>query len=239
MRVTRLWRYPVKSMQGERLEEAVIGNRGIVGDRQWAVVALETGKALTARREPRLLYAFARLHGDDGVEIDLPDGQVMSTGAGLSAWLGYDVELRRANEDERGTYEIATDFEHEDTSEWISWNGPRGSFHDNNRTQVSIATESSFDGWDERRFRFNVILDGSGEAELIGRKLQIGDAVVDVVKSIGRCVITTRPQPGGIERDLDVLRTINARTEGQLGIGALVLSGGKVSLGDELQVVDG
>src|SRR5580765_322453 len=103
MRVTQLWRYPVKSMQGERLEEAVIGDRGIIGDRQWAVVALETGKALTARREPRLLYAFARLRGDDGVEIDLPDGQVTSTGAGLSAWLGYDVELRRANEDERGT----------------------------------------------------------------------------------------------------------------------------------------
>jgi uncharacterized protein len=104
---------------------------------------------------------------------------------------------------------------------------------------VSIAAESSFDGWDERRFRFNVIVDGSGETDLIGRKLQLGDAVVDVVKSIGRCVITTRPQPGGIERDLDVLRTINARSEGQLGIGALVLTGGKVSLGDELQVVEG
>ena len=86
-----------------------------------------------------------------------------SSDAELSAWLGYDVELRRASEEERGTYEIAADFEHEDTSEWISWNGPRGSFHDNNRTQVSIASESSFEGWDERRFRFNVIVDGDGE----------------------------------------------------------------------------
>jgi uncharacterized protein YcbX len=178
---------------------------------------------------------LARLTTDDGVEVVLPDGQVTASDAELSAWLGYEVELRRASEDERGTYEIAADFENEDTSEWISWNGPRGSFHDNNRTQVSIASEASFDGWDERRFRFNVIVDGAGEGELIGRKLRIGDAVVDVVKSIGRCVITTRPQPGGIERDLDVLRTINARSDGQLGIGSLVITGGKVALGDELE----
>jgi len=234
MRVTRLWRYPVKSMQGEQLEEAVIGDRGITGDRQWALIAVETGKALTARREPRLLYAFARLTSDDSVEVVLPNGNVTSSDADLSAWLGYDVELRRANEEERGTYEIAEDFENEDTSDWISWNGPRGSFHDNNRTQVSIATESSFEGWDERRFRFNVIVEGTGEEALIGQKLHFGDAVVDVVKSIGRCVITTRPQPGGIDRDLDVLRTINARSNGQLGIGSLVVSGGKVSVGDEL-----
>jgi uncharacterized protein YcbX len=238
MRVTRLWRYPVKSMQGERLEEALIGDRGIDGDRQWALVATETGKALTARREPRLLYAFARLTDDGGVEVVLPDGPVTCRDDELSAWLGYAVELRRANDEERGTYEIAADFEHEDTSEWISWNGPRGSFHDNNRTQVSIATEHSFEGWDERRFRFNVIVDGEGETDLVGQKLRVGDAVVDAVKTIGRCVITTRPQPGGIERDLDVLRTINAKNDGQLGIGTFVITGGKVALGDELQTLD-
>src|SRR5580765_1856849 len=238
MRVTQLWRYPVKSMQGERLEEAVIGKRGIDGDRQWAVISLETGKALTARREPRLLYAYARLAGEDAVEVVLPDSTVTSRDDELSTWLGYPVELRRANEEERGTYEIAEDFEHEDASDWISWNGPRGSFHDNNRTQVSIASETSFEDWDERRFRMNVVVDGDGEDALIGRHLRLGDAVLDVVKSIGRCVITTRPQPGGIERDLDVLRAINQRKGGQLGIGALVLSEGKVALGDELQAVD-
>ena len=89
MRVTQLWRYPVKSMQGERLEEAVIGKRGIDGDRQWAVIALETGKALTARREPRLLYAYARLAGEDAVEVVLPDGTVTSRDDELSTWLGY------------------------------------------------------------------------------------------------------------------------------------------------------
>ena len=50
---------------------------------------------------------------------------------------------------------------------------------------------------------------GSGEDDWVRPEVQIGDAAFDVVKQIDRCVITTRPQPGGIERDLDVLRTIN------------------------------
>ena len=53
--VTGLWRYPVKSMQGEARSRAAVGPVGIVGDRQWAVVDLETGLALTARRQPELL----------------------------------------------------------------------------------------------------------------------------------------------------------------------------------------
>src|SRR4029079_10191663 len=115
-----------KSMQGEPLQEAIVGERGIVGDRQWALVALATGKALTARREPKLLYAQARLVGDDGVEVVLPDGTIASSDEQLSAWLGYNVELRRATDKDQGTFEIAADFEHEDTSEWISWEGPVG-----------------------------------------------------------------------------------------------------------------
>ena len=65
--VTALWRYPVKSMQGEPLAAADIGPRGIVGDRGWAVVDTETGLALTARRQPELLYARAAVHNDDVV----------------------------------------------------------------------------------------------------------------------------------------------------------------------------
>jgi uncharacterized protein YcbX len=50
MRVVELWRYPVKSMQGEQLDVADVGTAGIVGDRQWALVDSSTGLALTARR---------------------------------------------------------------------------------------------------------------------------------------------------------------------------------------------
>ena len=59
MRVVSVWRYPVKSMQGEELESADVGELGIAGDRQWALVDTTTGLALTARRVPELLYAQA------------------------------------------------------------------------------------------------------------------------------------------------------------------------------------
>ena len=90
MRVVSLWRFPVKSMQGEELESADVSGLGIAGDRQWALVDLGTGLALTARRVPELLFASARLVGTDEIEITLPDGTVGADDAALSRWLGRD-----------------------------------------------------------------------------------------------------------------------------------------------------
>ena len=50
--------------------------------------------------------------------------------------------------------------------------------------------------------------------------------------------MTTRPQPGGIERDLDVLRTINAERATHLGVGTLVVEAGRGQVGDELRVLE-
>ena len=62
---------------------------------------------------------------------------------------------------------------------------------------------------------------GSDEDGWVGTHASaIGATTLDVVKQIDRCVITTRPQPGGIDRDLDVLRTVNRDRDGNLGIGA-------------------
>jgi hypothetical protein len=54
MRVEQLWRYPVKSLAGELLEAAGIDERGIDGDRRWAILDVDSGKVLTARRTPEL-----------------------------------------------------------------------------------------------------------------------------------------------------------------------------------------
>ena len=96
MRVLELWRYPVKSLQGERLDTADIGPEGIVGDRGWALFDLDTGFGLTARRVPDLLFASGRLRGDGSAEIVLPDGTATTDDAALSAWLGRRVSLRQA-----------------------------------------------------------------------------------------------------------------------------------------------
>jgi hypothetical protein len=219
-------------MQGEPLAAADVGPAGLVGDRQWALVDNETGLALTARRQPELLYAAAALDGDDGVAITLPDGTTTSDDAALSAWLGHAVTLTRADTVEHGTYEIALDFENEATAEWFQWEGPTWSFHDSTRTQVSVIGAATLGSFDVRRFRPNLLVAGGPEDGWIGSAVQIGSATLDVVKPIDRCVITTRPQPGGIERDLDVLRTVNRDRAGNLGVGTLVLQPGRIAIGD-------
>src|SRR5256885_2380293 len=135
MRIAELWRYPVKSLQGEQLESVLVTPQGFEGDRRYAIYDVETGFGLTARRVPELLFASARLLDGGELEIVLPDRSV----------------------------------------------------------------------------------------------------VLDVGKHIERCVMTTRPQPGGIERDLDVLRTIARERGARLAVGALVARPGIVSVGDELR----
>jgi len=238
--VVALWRYPVKSMQGEALEVAEIGPRGIVGDRGWAVVDTATGLALTGRRAPDLLFANAALVDDD-VRISLPDGSVAADDAALSAWLGGPVTLTRAGDTTTGTFEIGLaeddDADRDPTVEWYRWEGPVGTFHDSTRTQVSIIGAGTVGAWDMRRFRPNVVIDGTGEDAWVGETLRLGDAVVTVSKQIDRCVMTTRAQPGGIERDIDVLRTITRERANNLGIATLVQTPGAVRVGDVVEPI--
>ncbi len=231
--ISELWRYPVKSVGGERLATATVTELGIEGDRCAGIVDLETGMTLTARRAPELLFASARFTELGSVELTLPDGTVTADDAVLSEWLGRPVRLAYAGED-GGTYEVPLDFEND--ADWVSWTGPGGAFHDSTKTRVSLVSRSTLGAWDQRRFRTNVILDGEGEETLVGHQATLGPVTLDVRKQIDRCVIVTRPQPG-LERDLDVLRTINRERESFLGIGALIVTGGSVTTGDTLRTV--
>ena len=95
VRVLELWRYPVKSLQGERLTEA--GDR-----RRWASPATAAGRCSTATPAsasppagcPSCCSARPGCAPDGGVEVVLPDGTVTTDDAVLSGWLGRRVELR-------------------------------------------------------------------------------------------------------------------------------------------------
>ncbi|MBO0680920.1 MOSC N-terminal beta barrel domain-containing protein [Mycolicibacterium sp. S2-37] len=106
--VAGLWRYPVKSLGGERIEQADIGEHGVLGDRLWAVRDVARDVTLSARRVPALLTATARYPeptpSDAGpgnvpdVEITFPDGTVVSgrdeaVHAKLSELAGREVRL--------------------------------------------------------------------------------------------------------------------------------------------------
>ena len=225
MRVCQLWRFPVKSMPGESVDHVDVDERGVVGDRRLALRDRDTGLVLTARRAPELLLA-ASLPSRDEAE--------------LSAWLGRPVELIEASDDLQGTYENPMDPFGE--TDWVSWQGPLGTFHDSGRSQVSLVSTATLRHWDVRRFRINIIVESiagidEDEDAFVDRRLRIGDVELAVAKPIDRCVMVTRPQIDGVERDLDVLRTIHAERAGNLGIGCGVVRTGRIAIGDEVKVL--
>jgi len=239
LQVTEIWRYPVKSLQGEHVASTPVSLLGIEGDRAWGIRDEQTGKTLTGRREPQLLFAGARLVDGD-VVITLPDGTETNDDAALSTWLSRDVALTPAATGTSGSYEIQLDFETE-VGEWFEWQGPDGSFHDSTKTRVSIVSAATMRDWDQTRFRMNLITSDSNEEALIGSDVRIGGdggPRLSVLKEVDRCIMVTRPQSGGIERDLDVLRTINSERGGNLGIGANVVEPGVIRVGDRIAVAN-
>ncbi len=239
MRVGSLWRYPVKSLGGESVVSAEVTADGLAGDRGWGLVDPATGMILTARREPQLLFASAQLIDEQAVVL-LPDGTQTTDDSVLSAWLGRDVELTRASTDAGGTFETTLTLD--ESGDWVQWIGRAGSFHDSTVSPLSLAAVDSFGDWEPKRFRINVHLEGlkaRAEDPLVGSTLAVSTTSlrIDIVKQIDRCIVTTRPQLGNIERDLTVLKTVLAEHEGNLGIGAQVAEGGQLTVGDELMVV--
>ena len=104
-RVREVWRYPVKSMAGERLESSGVGARGLYGDRGWALRDEEAGEIRGAKISPALMLCGARYRerpAEDGAppraDITLPDGTLTATDAPdvnerLSELLGRRVTL--------------------------------------------------------------------------------------------------------------------------------------------------
>ena len=254
MQIAELWRYPIKSLGGERLQASDVTGLGLVGDRSWGIEDMATGKILTGRREAALLLAEGRLDADGSAEVHL-DGDVLRTDDELSDWLGRPVRLRRADGDAGGTFDSLVDNLDEAHSGWKSWTGPAGAFHDSTRTRVSLIGYDTLCGEDPRRFRANVVLrehpgaapvGGSIEDAWVGGSITVGIAgssdtarpvVLDVRKQIDRCVMVTRPQPG-LRRNLDVLKRVNAERDGLAAIGALVIRPGRIAVGDVVTTED-
>lgn len=235
----QLWRFPVKSLQGEQVESVLVDRDGMTGDRQFAIFDVQTGFGLTARRDPSLLFATASYRDDDhSVQITLPDGSIASDDAALSRWLGRPVHLRSTNRsaaaDPDRRYENPDDVEDESAGSWHPFRGSSAAFHDSAEAAVSLASFTTIGAWAPRRFRTNVLVDGAGEDELVGSQVALGGAVLDVGMRIDRCVMVTRPQPGDIERDADMLRTLHRDRQGCLAVGATVARAGTVSVGDVL-----
>src|SRR4030095_4527045 len=102
--VKQIWRYPVKSMAGEQLDAAQIGNLGVIGDRGWAVRDERKGEITNGKESPGLMQCVATylesptFESIPDVTIRLPDQTVLRSDQNdinqrLSEFLGKPVSL--------------------------------------------------------------------------------------------------------------------------------------------------
>ena len=215
MRVAELWRYPVKSLRGERLQTAEIAADGVVGDRL-VHVRQQSGRVVTSRFRPRLLGLQGSL---DEQGEPLIDGLPWSSGPArerVRAAAGPGVELVRfAGTDHGQRYDILP---------------------------LTVLTTEMADavGVDRRRFRPNIVITGAAglaEVEWPGLGLHSGDVLIGVRNRRTRCVMTTF-DPDTIEQDPEVLRRIVRTFGGQVALDCWVIEGGRIAEGDAIELVE-
>ena len=208
MDLRELWRYPVKSLAGERLADARLTADGIPGDRIVHVVGPEGVR--TARRHYKLL-GLNGTTGPDGPLIngwrwDSPEAlALVKLAAGEDAWLERYEGVERFDV---LPLLVATD-----------------------------GAVSAF-GRDVRRLRPNLVIggvDGLAERTWEGGRLSIGTAVLRLDSLRGRCPMTT-VDPDTLVRDPEVLKDIGRRFGGRLALNTDVESDGRVRVGDEVRL---
>jgi uncharacterized protein YcbX len=210
--VAGLWRYPVKSLAGEALEEAVLTQDGIPGDRIVHVRGPEGVR--TSRRQYRMLGLRGTLDADGRPQINGLHWDSAEALALVKQAAGDDAVLQDFDGIER--FDILPLL--------VATDGAVAEF-----------------GRDVRRLRPNILIggvDGMAERSWEGKHLVIGEAVVGLDSLRGRCPMTT-VDPDTITRDPSVLRDIAQRFGGKLALNAMVVRPGLVRRGDRVQLVDG
>ena len=235
--VAQLWRWPVKSMAGERVRAMRVDGRGAGGDRTHAVIHAHKGerKPLTAREAPRLLAWRARypFTADGSLDparppfahVTAPDGRSYRWGDprlrhALAADLGREVELRR---DLAGIQDA-----------------PRTLLITTEATLQALGAELH-GPIDLRRFRPNLHLDldAPGWAELgwEGHELAFAGGVrLRLLHPCERCAIPTRHPETQVKWPY-LLRHLAATHDQCFGINARVLTSGRIEAGETVQVL--
>ncbi len=263
--VVALWRYPVKSMMGEELNAAEVTERGVLGDRPYALVDAETGKVVSAKEprkwaklfELRASFVEPTVSGErlPHVRITLPDGRSLTTAEGgldeaLSDVLGRRVAFATAAPDKPSLEEYWPDIEGLTYRETVTDEAmPEGTFFD--LGFVHVLTTATLDRLRElhapgryeiRRFRPNIVVASAGSAgfvenDWVDRTLEIGEEVrLRVTGPCPRCVMTTLPQ-GDLPKDPGILRTAAQHNDANVGVYASVEHGGAVRRGDSVRLL--
>lgn len=223
--VAELWRYPVKSMLGERLASLRCDARGVAGDRWYAIrdAAGKFGSGKNSRRFRQIdgLFELQSAYRGDVVEIRLPGGALLrgddaDVHNALSQVLGQPVELAR----EAQVSHLDAAPIHVLTTASLRW------------LQAALPAV----GIDARRFRPNVVIEVPGvaptEQAWIGRRLRIGDAVeLQVTDATERCGMIAFAQ-SELAHAPSVLRYVTQYAGLKFGVYARVVTPGTIQKGD-------
>jgi len=255
-KVESLWRYPVKSMRGEELDEAFAGFSGVYGDRLFAFRSSASPEGfpyLTAREQRRLLQYRPRFRNPDKAARPINLTEAESMGANpLSADLSelmLDVEtpdgdavaiddptlikLLRADIDKKHQLTLMR------SERAMTDCRPVSIFSLQSARQLAEETGMPMD---KRRFRANIYVDlasdgGFTENEFVGQSLRIGPkAVVSVLERDARCMmITLDPDTG--EKEPVILKKVAQAHDGMAGVYGAVLVQGMLRKGDSVEVL--
>jgi uncharacterized protein YcbX len=213
MHVSEIWRYPVKSLKGERLNETEITKFGIPGDRQIAVIRTINGRFLTSRSRPKLLALQGSINANgvptiNGHPWDSPEALQLVREAA-----GEPVTLQKI---------------------------PAPQAFDVLPLLVATDGAARYLNIDHRRLRPNILLADVPELEernWPGRTIAIGDVRIYAEKLRDRCVMTTF-DPDTQAQDPSVLLRIVRELDGSTALDSSVISPGKIHVGDQAQIIE-
>jgi uncharacterized protein len=249
-------------MLGEELDASYVTERGLVGDRAYALVDEETGKVASAKnpRKWEKLFDFRSVFIDPPqvaeniphIRITLPDGtQVFSSqdkdiDYTLSKALGRDVRLMKANLDKPSYEEYWPDIEGLAQREKVTDEAmPPRTFFD--IAVIHLLTTSTINRlrglypegrFEVRRFRPNIVVESASrekdfiENSWIGKKITIGEDIV--LRVMGPCTrcVMITLPQGDLPRDSGILRTVAKYNRVNVGVYASVLRSGTIHRGD-------
>jgi uncharacterized protein YcbX len=257
-KVESLWRYPVKSMRGEELENAFVGFSGIYGDRIFAFKssASSPGFPFFTAREQEMMLRYRPRFRNPAASAQPPNlPAAADIGPGVTPIYGDHAELAVDVEDPTGKTFAIDDPRLLDLLLDGAREGHQLSLLRSERALTDCRPVSLFSmqtvrqleneigvPMDYRRFRASIYVDlssgtGFGEDTLVGRSVRIGSkVVVAVLQRDSRCkMITLDPETG--EANPEVMRKLSSDHEGKAGVYGAVLVEGIINKGDPIELL--
>lgn len=235
-KIIEVWRYPVSSVGGERLDRAAISAKGVSGDRSFALFEAETGLAAAPEKDTRwrpALFLNARYGGEGLPSLEFPDGQDVrlddhTMPSRLRAHFGFEVMV--------GTY-AGADESFDSRLPVVSARYEPSCLHILTTASMRrLGVLSSVASICARRFRPTLVVDtgetdGFVENHWVGRRLKIGEVKVSVIEATRRCGVTLSAQPD-LPEEPAILRTIMRQNGRRLGVYASVGEPAWIAKGD-------